>query len=138
MPRLDVNSKFRIDLDFWSSQGRDFRERLYEELCEPCKRLYPPDQEPHQVDRVDLLTGEVTRWDGAWECIMNECGRQPDFINPRMPLTRAIVRALIANGNAPMSAAELHKRIGKGTPQVILKELLGPEMEDDGIMPVSR
>ncbi len=137
MPRLDINTKFRIDLDYWKNQGRDFHEQLYDELCADCKRLYTL-EDRREVDRIDQATGEVTRWDAVWECLMDECGHQPGFVGPKMPLTRAIVRALLANGNMPMSAAELHKRIGKGTPQIILKELLGPEMENDGIMPLEK
>ena len=135
MPRLDVNSKFYIDLDYWKSQGRDFREQLYDELCEDCKRLYSL-EEFREVDRIDPTTGEVTRWDALWECAVELCGLQPDFINPKMPMTRAIFRAFIAHGNVPLSAVELHSRIGKGTPQIILKELLSPEMELDGYTPV--
>jgi hypothetical protein len=135
MARLDVNSKFYIDLDYWKSLGRDFREQLYDELCEDCKRLFSLD-EPREVDRIDPTTGEVTRWDALWECAVDQCGRQPDFVSPKMPITRAIFRAFIAHGNTPLSAVELHKRVGKGTPQVILKELLSPEMELQGITPV--
>ncbi len=137
MPRYDTNSKFYIDLDYWKSQGRDFRPLLYDELCEDCKRLYPLEQY-REVDRVDPVTGEVQRWDVLWECVTDQCGHQPDFINPRMPLTRSIMRALIANGNQPLSAAQLHKRIGKGNPAAILKELLSPKMETDGITPVEK
>ncbi len=137
MPRFDTNTKFYIDLDYWKSQGRDFRTQLYDELCEGCKRLYSL-EEYREVDRVDPLTGEVLRWDVLWECATDQCGHEPDFVNPRMPLTRAIMRALIANGNQPMSAAELQKRIGKGTPQAILKELLSPQMEIDGLTPVEK
>ncbi len=137
MARLDINTKFYIDLDYWKSQGRDFREQLYEELCDECRRLYPL-EEQRIVDRVDPRTGQVERWDALWECITDLCGQQPDFVSPKMPLTRSIFRALMANGNRPLSAAELHKRIGKGTPQVILKELLSPEMELEGITPSER
>jgi hypothetical protein len=136
MARFDVNSKFYIDLDYWKSQGRDFREALYDELCEDCKRLYSL-EERREVDRIDPTTGQVTRWDALWECAAEQCGRQPDFVSPKMPMTRAIFRAFIANGNVPMSAAELHSRIGKGTPQIILKELLSPDMELDGFTPVA-
>ncbi|MGE5140862.1 MAG: hypothetical protein ACM3JD_15460 [Rudaea sp.] len=135
MPRLDIHTKFHIDLDYWKSQGRDLREQLWDELCGECRQLYTL-EDVRDVDRVDPQTGEVSRWDALWECIMDQCGRQPEYISPKMPLTRSILRVLLAGGNAPMSAAELHKRIGKATPQVVLKELLGPEMEDDGIMPV--
>jgi hypothetical protein len=135
MTRVDVNSKFYIDLEYWKSQGRDFRHELYDELCDNCKRLYPA-EESRQVDRVDPVTGQVERWDAVWECAVDQCGREPEFVNPKMPMTRAIFRAFIANGNAPLSAAELHARIGKGSPQIILKELLSPDMELDGFTPV--
>jgi hypothetical protein len=135
MARFDVNSKFYIDLDYWKSQGRDFRAQLYDELCEDCKRLYSI-EEPREVDRIDPVTGQVTRLDALWECAVEQCGQQPDFVGPKMPMTRAIFRAFIAHGNVPVSAAELHTRIGKGTPQIILKELLSPEMELEGFTPV--
>lgn len=133
--RKDVKSKFQIDLKYRESDGRDFREELYEALCDECRQLYSL-EDKRQVDRVDPLTGEVTQWDALWECAMDECGRQPDFVNPKMPLTRAIVRSFIAVGNAPQSAEELFARIRKGSPQVILKELQSPQMELEGITPV--
>jgi hypothetical protein len=137
MPRFDTQSKFFIDLEYWKSQGRDFRESLYDELCDDCKQVYSLEAR-RDVDRVDPITGEVQRWDALWECAMDQCGRQPGFVTPKMPLTRAIFRALIANGNQPLSADELHQRIGKGTPPMILKELLSPGMELDGITPVEK
>ncbi len=137
MPRFDVDTKFYIDLEYWKSQGRDFREQLYDELCEGCRQRYPLEVQ-REVDRVNPTTGEVARWDALWECLADECGHQPDFVGPRMPLTRAIFRALLANGNEPLSAKELHKRIGKGSPHIILKELLSPEMELEGITPVQK
>ncbi len=135
MPRLDINTKFFIDLEYWKSQGRDFREQLFDELCDDCKQRYPLEVQ-REVDRVDPVTGEVQHWDALWECVTDDCGHHPDFVSPKMPLTRAIFRAMLANGNQPQSAAELHKRIGKGSPQVILKELLSAEMELEGITPV--
>lgn len=137
MSRLDVNSKFYIDLDYWRTQGRDFRRLLYDEICEECRSLYSL-EEPRQVDRVDPITGEIVKWDALWECAVDKCGREADFVNPKMPMTRAIFRAFIANGNAALSPVELHGRIGKGTPQMILKELLSPDMELDGFTPAAK
>ena len=56
--------------------------------------------------------------------------------NPHMPLTRSIFRAFIAAGNLPQSAEDIYARIKKGSPQVILKELLSVQMENDGIVVV--
>ena len=135
--RLDVNTKFHIDLGWWEAQGRNFREELYDSLCDACKQRYSI-EDRRVVDRIDPLTAEVTRVDVLWECAMDECGRSPDFVSPKIPLTRAIFRALIANGNAPLSAAELHKRIGKSSAQAVLRTLLSPEMEMDGIVAIGQ
>jgi hypothetical protein len=53
-----------------------------------------------------------------------------------MPLTRSIFRALIAAGNTPQSAEEIFARIKRASPNVILKELMSPKMEEDGVTPL--
>lgn len=130
--RLDIKSKFYIDLGLWERQGRDFRRELYDALCDECKQTYSL-EELHHVDHVDPLTAEVKRIDALWDCAMEECARQPEYVTPKMPLQRAIFRAFIAAGNYPQSPEELYNRIRKGSPQIILKELLSTRMEDDGI-----
>lgn len=133
--RLDTRSKFFIDLGYWERQGRNFREELYDALCDDCKRTYSL-EERHDVDHVDPVTAEVKRIDALWDCAMEECAGQPDYVTPKMPLQRAIFRAFIAAGNQPQSAEELFTRIRKGSPQIILKELLSTRMEEDGITPL--
>jgi hypothetical protein len=131
--RLTTKSKFRIDLNYWEQQGRDFRREVYEMLCEECKQLYSL-EETRVVDHVDAVTGQVIRMDALLDCISDVCANSPEFINPKMPLTRSIFRALIASGNSPQSAEDIHARIQKGSPQVILKELISVQMENDGIV----
>ena len=130
--RLTTDSKFYIDLNYWERNGRDFRQEVYDALCEECKRKYSL-EEKREVDHVDPATGEVTRMDVLLDCASEECGDSPEFISPRMPLTRAIFRAFIAAGNAPQSAQDIYARIKKGSAQIILKELLGTQMELDGV-----
>lgn len=133
--RLDTKSKFQIDLPQWEREGRDFRGELYDALCPECKQTYSL-EEMRQVDHVDAVTAEVKRIDALWDCAMEECANQPDFVTPKMPLQRAIFRGFIAAGNQPQSAEDLYARIRKGSPQVILKELMSVRMEEDGITPV--
>lgn len=130
--RLTTDSKFYIDLKYWERNGRDFRQEIYDALCAECKSKYSLDDK-REVDHVDPATGQVTRMDVLLDCASEECAGSADFISPRIPLTRAIFRAFIAAGNVPQSAQEIYARIKKGSPQIILKELLGTQMESDGV-----
>jgi hypothetical protein len=133
--RLSTKSKFQIDVGYWEKQGRDFRQEVYDSLCEECNNSFSLD-EPRKVDHVDSVTGQVIQMDVLLDCASEICANSPDFVNPRMPLTRSIFRALLAGGNLPQSAEEIYARIKKGSPQVILKELLSTQMEDDGVITV--
>lgn len=130
--RLTTKSKFYIDLAYWEQQGRDFHRELYDVLCEECRQMFTPDT-LQMVDHVDAVTGQVKPMDALLDCASAVCDQAPDFVTPKMPLTRAIFRAFIAAGNEPQSAEEIFARIKKGSPGVILKELLSSQMEQDGI-----
>jgi hypothetical protein len=131
--RLTTKSKFQIDLNYWERQGRDFRSEVYDMLCDECKQLYTL-EDKQLVDHVNPLTGQVTRIDALLDCVSDVCANSPDFINPKMPLTRSIFRALVASANTPQSAEDIYARLKRGSPQVILKELLSVQMENDGIV----
>ncbi len=131
--RLTTESKFYIDLKHWEKEGRNFRQEVYDALCAECKSMFSLDEQ-RDVDHIDPLTGEVTRMDALLDCASDVCANSPDFVDPRMPLTRSIFRAFIAAGNIPQSAQDIFARIKKGSPQIILKELLSVRMESDGIM----
>jgi len=52
-------------------------------------------------------------------------------------LTTAIFRVLIANGNTPLSAVEIHERIGRSDPQTLLRILRAHQMRARyGIKPI--
>lgn len=133
--RLTTKSKFYIDVAYWERSGRNFRQEVHETLCPECRDQFPL-EDAREVDHVDPVTGEVVRMDVLLDCASDVCAKSPEFVNPKMPLTRAIFRALIASGNAPQSPEEIYARLKKGSPQIILKELLGPQMELDGITAV--
>ncbi len=131
--RPDTKTPFHIETDWFERNGRDLRSEMYSALCEECRVLYPT-PEPRTVDRIHPHTAQVTRVDALWECIADHCGPQPGFISPTTPLTTAIFRALLANGNNPMTPEQLYKRIGKSNPAGILRLLMGAEIEN-GVVP---
>ncbi len=133
--RPDTKTLFHIDTRWFEENGRDLRAELHAALCDDCRALYPTPADARVVDRVNPQTGEVQQMDALWECLMDHCGHQPNYITPATPLTTALFRALVANGNQPMSPEQLHQRIGKSTPAGILRVLMGAHIEN-GIVPV--
>ncbi len=133
--RPDTKTLFHIDVDWFEKNGRNLREEMHAALCDECRVLYPTPVDARVVDRVNPQTAEVTRVDALWECLADHCGRKPNFIVPTTPLTTAIFRALLANGNNPMSPEQLHKRISKSNAAAILRLLMGGEIEN-GIAPL--
>jgi len=135
--RPDTTTLFHIDLDWFAANGRDFRAEMHAVLCDECRARYPVATEASVVDRIHPLTAEVARVDALWEAIVDHCARQPGFIAPSTPLTMAIFRALLANGNQPMTPEQLFQKIRKNNPAGILKILMGSEIEN-GIVPYEK
>lgn len=133
--RPDTKTLFQIDPNWFAENGRDLREEVHALLCEECRVWYPVPADAPLVDHIHPETGEVTRVDALWESLAEHCGHLPGYIAPSTPLTTALFRALLANGNRPLTPEQLHKRVGKSNPSGILKVLMGAEIEN-GIVPV--
>jgi len=135
--RPDIDTKFHIDYDWWADQGRDARILIWEQLCPECKAKYGSHADTEDIDWVDSSTGEVTVVDGLRYCLRECCSQREDFITRTTPLPAAVFRVFIANGNTPLSAVELQKRIGKSDPRTLLRILLAQEMRTHyGIRPI--
>ncbi|MBI5302840.1 MAG: hypothetical protein HY868_11950 [Chloroflexi bacterium] len=128
--RPDTKTRFRIDLDWFTQNGRDLREEMHALLCDECRARYPSLAETPTIDRIHPKTAEVTRVDALWESLADHCGRLPTYITPATPLTAGIFRALLANGNNPMTPEQLHRRIGKNNAAGILRLLLSAQVEN--------
>lgn len=135
--RTDTQTLFHIDLDWFAQTGRDMREEMYESFCVECRGYYPTLESTRAVDRVHPQTGQVTRVDALWECLVDHCGLLPTFITSSLPIKTAVFRAFLAAANQPMSSEQLYKRIGKSNAAGILKLLTTGEIEN-GILPVSK
>lgn len=119
-----LETKFHIDFDWWEEEGRDFRVHLLSHLCPECRAQYKNFQEAEMIDWVDADTAEVTRVDGLWHSLRTCCSLKPDFIQETTPLTTAIFRAFLENGNTPLSPLELQARIRRPA-ETILRTIGG-------------
>lgn len=110
-PTLDT--KFHIDFDWWRQNKRQLRVYLHQNLCSACRELYPTHLGSKSVDWIDPDTAEVHSVDGLWQALRTHCSLEPDYITVSMPLTNAVFRVFLANGNVPLTAVELSERIGR-------------------------
>jgi len=135
--RPDVNTKFHIDYDWWTNMARDVLVLIWEHLCSECKAKYGTHADTADFDWVDSDTGEITVVDGLRYSLRECCSQRDDYITPSTPLSASIFSVFIANGNAPLSATEMHERIGKNDPRAVLRLLLGKQMRTHyGIKPI--
>ncbi|MBM4463965.1 MAG: hypothetical protein FJ014_00090 [Chloroflexi bacterium] len=131
----DLETKFHIDFDWWEREGRDLRVYLQSHLCPDCKAIYTNHRGSKEVDWIDPDTAEVTQVDALWQSLRTHCSQRSDFITENTPLTDAVFRLFLANGNTPLSTIELREILGRYAPETILRTLGGRKIYK-GIRPV--
>jgi len=122
-PRISVETKFHIDFSWWDKQNKDIRVFMRELLCPESLEAVSASPPEQLVDVLDMETAEVTQVDPTWEAIRACCSQRPDYITADTPLLDSIFRTFLANGNRPLSVLELHHRLDKKPPEVILRML---------------
>lgn len=127
-------TKFHIDFDWWDEQGRNFRVYLLSHLCGDCRARYADHLEAEMIDWVDADTARVTRVDGLWHSLRTHCSLKPDYVNERTPITTAVFRSFLANGNQPLTAEELSRLVHR--PSDTILRTIGGLRVHRGIRPV--
>ncbi len=117
--RPTEETKFHIDFEWWEQEGRNFRTYLRSHLCSECQERFQDYDEEELVDWVDAETGAVARVDGLWHSLRTCCSLKPDYVSPHTPLTTAIFRIFLANGNEPLTARELAEELGRPTDTIL-------------------
>jgi len=130
-----VDTKFHIDFDWWEEKGHNFRVHLFSNLCKECQERYRNYQEAELIDWIDPNTAEVSQVDGLWHALRTCCSQKPDYIDTTTPLTTAVFRTFLANGNEPLSAAELGACLHR-SPALILRTIGGLQIYN-GVKPVT-
>jgi hypothetical protein len=131
--RPTLDTKFHIDFDWWENTGRDLRVYLQQHLCDECRSVYTSHLGSETVDWIDPDTAQVSRVDGLWHALRTHCSALPDYVTAATPMTDAVFRTFLANGNRPLSPVELGAKLNR-SPNVILR-VLGRGRVYDGIKP---
>ncbi|MEZ0396914.1 MAG: hypothetical protein ABWK53_10870 [Anaerolineales bacterium] len=130
-----TQTPFHVDFEWWKQNDRNWHVELRDLLCPEHQQAFADLPEDQLIDWVDPETAEVHPMDGLQNALITHCARQEGFINAQTALVDAVFRLLLSNGNAPLSADELGRRLGRPA-EVILRTLAGPRVYK-GIRPVS-
>lgn len=133
--RPTVETKFHIDLEWWSETHRDIHTFMREVLCDECRQHYATYEGQGEIDWVDDQTGEVNRVDALWHTIRTCCSLKHGYIAPNTPVVDAVFRTFLANGNKPLSINELYEILDRRPPATLLRLLTAGEVYM-GIRPV--
>jgi hypothetical protein len=129
MSLLKPNAKtpFHIDFEWWQQNEGDWHVFLRSFLCAEHQEAFANVEEGDLIDWIDPNTAEVKPVDGVQHALISHCAQLPDFVNQRTAVVEAIFRIFLANGNIPMSAEELSKKLGKPA-DTILRTIAGPRV----------
>jgi hypothetical protein len=128
-----TETHFYIDFDWWRHNENDWHVHLRSALC-PMHQAMFSDWKNTFSDWIDPVTAEVIQMDGLLQVLMTHCAKEPDFLTTHTMIVDGVFRALLANGNRPMSSLELGDQLGK-SPDIILKTISGVRVYK-GIRPI--
>ena len=129
-----VRTTFQIDFEWWKESERDWHVYLRSLLCPAHQESLAGLEEGQMIDWVDENTAEVREVDGIQHALMSHCARQPEFVTQQTALVEGVFRLFLVNGNQPMSAEDLSKRLSRPA-NTILTTLAGPRVYK-GLRPV--
>src|SRR5512143_865639 len=122
-----VDTTFHIDFRWWKQNERDWHVFLRSLLRAEHQEPFAQVEEGQMIDWIDPDTAEVKPVDGIEHALMSHCALQPDFVSERTALVEAVFRLFLVNGNSPMSAEDLAKKLNRPA-ETILRTLAGPRV----------
>jgi hypothetical protein len=122
-----IKTPFHIDFDWWKQNENDWHVFLTSLLCPEHQEVFANFEEGEMIDWVDPETAEVKPVDGIQHALMTHCASLPEFTGARTAMVEAVFRVFIANGNIPMSAEDIGKKLGRPA-DTILRTISGPRV----------
>ncbi len=135
--RPSIHTKFNIDYDWWTENGKDVRVAVRGQLCPDCQSRFPDHRNTEAVDWVDPDTAEVVRGDALLQCLRSECALKPGFIGRENPVVTNIFRIFLLNGNQPLTPEDLQGQMPWTDASAILRTITAGSVYF-GIRPTSK
>lgn len=125
--RPTIDTPFHIDFEWWQENDANWRIFLHDYLCVKHQELFKDQDENVVIDAIDPETAEVKQVDGLLYKLMEHCAKQPEFINDNMPLVAKMFRIFLANGNKPLTPAQISELVNRPA-RTVLVTLTGPQI----------
>jgi hypothetical protein len=122
-----IKTPFHIDFEWWKQNERDWHVFLRSLLCSEHQMTFAEVEEGGMIDWIDPVTAEVKAVDGVQHALMSHCALLPEFSDERTAMVEAVFRNFLANGNIPLSAEDLAKKLGRPA-ETILRTIAGPRV----------
>ena len=122
-----IKTPFHIDFEWWKNNESDWHVFLRSLLCTEHQEAFANFEEDVLIDWIDAETAEVKAVDGIQHALMTHCALLPEFTDARTAMVEAVFRIFLVNGNIPMSAEDLGKKLGRSA-DTILKTIAGPRV----------
>ena len=119
-----TKTPFHIDFDWWKKNERDWHIFLRSLLCAEHQQAFAETEEGGMIDWVDPKTAEVKQVDGIQHALMSHCALLPGFSDSHTAMVEAVFRIFLVNGNVPMSADDIAKRLERPA-DTILRTISG-------------
>lgn len=129
---LTADTKFYIDYSWWEEGHLDLRTYLLGRMSlgsEPITEL-----PAERIDLIDSRTGELRQVDAFQYLVRNYFSTHDDDLAAQGSVVDAVFSVLLANGNEPMTAAEIAERIHR-LPELVLRTFGGSQIYH-GIRPL--
>jgi hypothetical protein len=134
MIKPTLATRFHIDYDWWGRNEREWRVYLLSHLCAEHRAALESLSDQSRIDWIDPVSAEVRSIDGIQHALVSHCSLQPDYIGPHTTLVDAVFRVFLANGNTPLSVAEIAQIINR--PATTMLRTLSGNRVYKGIRPV--
>lgn len=122
-----IKTPFHIDFEWWKKSERDWHVFLRSLLCVEHQEAFADAEEGEMIDWIDPQTAEVKLVDGVQHALMSHCALLPDFSDAHTAMVEAVFRVFLVNGNIPMSAEDLGKKLNRPA-DTILRTIAGPRV----------
>lgn len=115
--RVTPDTKFHIDYGWWEESHLDLRTYLLTRIS--LGNDVGSELPAERIDLVDSKTGEVRQVDAFQYLVRSYFSRHGNDLATQGSLVDAVFSVLLANGNEPMTAAEIGERVQKPAELVI-------------------
>ena len=107
---------YAIDVKAFDASGKSFAFTVRNRRCWQCQQ---------DLDEMEVVIGDAKE---HMKEISSCCSAKPDYLLPGTPLTEAVFRLLLANGNKPMTAEGIREGLGTAWSSILYMKDLSDEL----------